>query len=52
MPQEASIFRGMNVEDNIKSILEIVETDKQIIESNLDQLLTEFDISHLRRTPS
>ena len=52
LPQEASIFRGMNVEDNIKSILEIVETDKQIIESNLDQLLTEFDISHLRRTPS
>ena len=42
----------MNVEDNIKSILEIVETDKQVIESNLDQLLTEFDISHLRRTPS
>ena len=52
LPQEASIFRGMNVEDNIKSILEIVETDKQVIESNLDQLLTEFDISHLRRTPS
>ena len=52
LPQETSIFRGLNVEDNIKSILEIVETDKQIIESNLDQLLTEFDISHLRRTPS
>ena len=52
LPQEASIFRGLNVEDNIKSILEIAETDKQIIESNLDQLLTEFDISHLRRTPS
>lgn len=52
LPQEASIFRGLNVEDNIKSILEIVETDKQVIESNLDQLLTEFDISHLRRTPS
>ena len=52
LPQEASIFRGMNVEDNIKSILEIVETDKQIIESNLDQLLTEFDISHLIRSPS
>ena len=52
LPQEASIFRGLNVEDNIKSILEITETDKQIIESNLDQLLSEFDISHLRRTPS
>ena len=37
---------------NIKSILEIVETDEQIIESNLDQLLNEFDINHLRRTPS
>ena len=52
LPQEASIFRGLNVEENIKSILEIVETDEQIIESNLDQLLNEFDINHLRRTPS
>ena len=52
LPQEASIFRGLSVEDNIKSILEIVETDEQIIESNLDQLLSEFDINHLRRTPS
>ena len=52
LPQEASIFRKLSVEDNIKSILEIVETDEQIIESNLDQLLSEFDINHLRRTPS
>ena len=52
LPQEASIFRGLNVEDNIRSILEIVETDEQIIEGNLDQLLNEFDINHLRRTPS
>ena len=52
LPQDASIFRGLNVEDNIRAILEIVETDEQIIESNLDQLLTEFDINHLRRTPS
>ena len=38
LPQEASIFRGLNVEENIKSILEIVETDEQIIESNLSTL--------------
>ena len=37
LPQEASIFRGLSVEDNIKSILEIVENDEQIIESNLDE---------------
>ena len=49
---ERASGESLNVEDNIKSILEIVETDKQVIESNLDQLLTEFDISHLRRTPS
>ena len=52
LAQEASVFRKLSVEDNIKSILEIVETDEQIIESNLDQLLSEFDINHLRRTPS
>ena len=52
LPQEASIFRGLNVEDNIRAILEIKEADDQIIESDIDKLLNEFEISHLRKTPS
>lgn len=52
LPQEASIFRGLNVEDNIRAILEIKEADDQIIESDIDKLLNEFEINHLRKTPS
>ena len=52
LPQEASIFRGLNVEDNIRAILEINEADDQIIESDIDKLLNEFEINHLRKTPS
>jgi len=48
LPQENSIFRGMNVEDNILSILEIAEPDHQTQRSRLEELLTEFSISHLR----
>ena len=52
LPQEASIFRGLSVEDNIRAVLEILESDKQKIEEEIDLLLKEFDIDHLRRTPS
>ncbi len=52
LPQEASIFRGLNVEDNIRAILEINEADDQVIESDIDKLLNEFEINHLRKTPS
>ena len=52
LPQEASIFRGLTVEDNIKAILEILEEDKQKVEEEIDHLLKEFDIDHLRRTPA
>ena len=52
LPQEASIFRGLTVEDNIKAILEILEDDKQKVEEEIDHLLKEFDIDHLRRTPA
>ena len=48
LPQESSIFRGMTVEDNIYSILEISEKDKKLRFIKLENLLNEFDISHLR----
>jgi lipopolysaccharide export system ATP-binding protein len=50
LPQEASIFRGMTVEGNIRSVLEVVEPDHDRRETLLDELLAEFSIDHLRRT--
>jgi lipopolysaccharide export system ATP-binding protein len=52
LPQEASIFRGLNVEQNIMSALEVVEPLKDRRDQMLDELLAEFGIGHLRRTPS
>ena len=52
LPQEASIFRGLNVEDNIRAVLETIEPVRERRETVLDALLAEFSITHLRRTPS
>ncbi len=52
LPQEASIFRGMNVEDNLISIIEINEKDKNKHEIILQNLLNEFDINHVRKSKS
>jgi lipopolysaccharide export system ATP-binding protein len=52
LPQEASIFRGLNVEDNIRAVLEVVEPSKKKREYELDKLLEEFNIARLRKTPS
>jgi len=52
LPQEASIFRGLNVEDNIRAVLEVVEPSKKKREMELDRLLEEFNIARLRKTPS
>jgi lipopolysaccharide export system ATP-binding protein len=52
LPQEASIFRGLSVENNIRAALEVSEPDRDRREAMLDELLAEFSISHLRRTPS
>ena len=52
LPQEASIFRGMNVEDNLMSIIEIIEKDKNKREIILQNLLNEFDINHVRKSRS
>ena len=52
LPQEASIFRGLTVEANIRAVLEIVEKNRKERERELDALLEEFNISHLRKAPS
>lgn len=52
LPQEASIFRGLSVEDNIRAILEIITPDKDARQSILDDLLAEFGLTHLRRVPA
>ncbi|MEK9678630.1 MAG: LPS export ABC transporter ATP-binding protein [Rhodospirillaceae bacterium] len=52
LPQEASIFRGLTVENNIRAVLEVVEDSKERRETLLEALLGEFSITHLRRTPS
>ena len=52
LPQEASIFRGLTVEQNLKAVLEVVERNPGIRERMLEDLLAEFSISHLRRTPA
>jgi lipopolysaccharide export system ATP-binding protein len=52
LPQEASIFRGLTVEQNVRAILEVVEPERDRREAILDDLLAEFSISHLRRTPA
>ena len=50
LPQEASIFRGLSVEDNIRAILEMIEKDRKTREHRLDELLEEFHIAHLRKS--
>ena len=52
LPQEASIFRGMNVEDNLMSIIEIIEKDKNKHDIILQNLLNECDINHVRKSKS
>ena len=52
LPQEASIFRGLTVEQNIMAVLELVEPDKKARKEQLDSLLEEFSITRLRKSPS
>ena len=52
LPQEASVFRGMSVEDNIMTVLEVTERDRSKRKPVVDRLLAEFSIEHLRRTPA
>jgi lipopolysaccharide export system ATP-binding protein len=52
LPQEASIFRGLSVEQNILSVLEVIENDIEQRHSMCDALLAEFSITHLRHSPA
>ncbi len=52
LPQEASIFRGLTVEQNIRAVLEVVEPSRKKREAELDALLDEFNIARLRKSPS
>ena len=52
LPQEASIFRGLTVEQNIAAVAELVERDQQKRRQLVDDLLAEFAIEHLRRAPA
>lgn len=52
LPQEASIFRGLSVENNIRAVLEVVEPSRKERERQLDALLEEFRVTHVRKSPS
>jgi lipopolysaccharide export system ATP-binding protein len=52
LPQETSIFRGLSVEGNILTVLELSEPDKQAREARLEQLLSEFGLTRLRDAPA
>ena len=52
LPQEESIFRGLSVENNIRSVLEVTDDNPGRREARLEELLAEFSVSHLRRTPA
>ncbi|HML28517.1 MAG TPA: LPS export ABC transporter ATP-binding protein [Hyphomicrobium sp.] len=50
LPQEASIFRGLTVEQNIMSVLELIEPNRKARKEQLDSLLEEFSITRLRKS--
>jgi lipopolysaccharide export system ATP-binding protein len=52
LPQEASIFRGLTAEQNIRATAELVESDPSRLESLVEDLLAEFGIAHVRDTPA
>lgn len=52
LPQESSIFRGLSVEDNIRAVIQTQNLNREDQEALLEELLNEFSVSHLRRTPA
>ncbi len=52
LPQESSIFRGLDVEDNLRAVLEAQDMTREEADHLLEALLTEFSIAHLRRAPA
>ena len=52
LPQEASIFRGMTVEENVMAVVELRERNPRQAQASVDRLLDELRISHLRAAPA
>ena len=52
LPQEASIFRGLTAEQNIRATAELIEDDPMRLEAAVEALLAEFGITHIRNTPA
>lgn len=52
LPQEASIFRGLTAEENIRATAELVESDPGALQAAVEELLAEFGVTHVRNTPS
>jgi lipopolysaccharide export system ATP-binding protein len=52
LPQEASIFRGLTVEDNLRAVLEVRTKDRKLRDEKLESLLAEFAITHLKKSPA
>ena len=52
LPQEASIFRGLTAEENIRATAELIEPDSNRLDAMVEELLADFQITHIRNTPS
>jgi lipopolysaccharide export system ATP-binding protein len=52
LPQEASIFRGLTAEENIRAAAELVEPDPNRLNAMVEELLAEFGVTHVRHTPA
>ncbi len=52
LPQEASIFRGLSAEENIRATAELVEPEPGMLEAAVEELLAEFGVTHVRNTPA
>ena len=52
LPQEQSIFRGLTVEENIKAIVQLTEKDKSKWDDNVEALLDELNIGHIKKSPA
>ena len=52
LPQEASIFRGLSAKNNIKAVLEVVEPTRQNVKARLEELLEEFGLTKVAKSPA
>ena len=52
LPQEASVFRRLTVQENVRAVLELMALEPEAIEARLEELLGELHIAHLRDAPA